>query len=777
MKTYQISTETDFVQKAEILESTLYRGGLPELCVAKSENSTNQNDEELWRFIGVHFGGEPRINFLRLLGFDSTAIQNQVNKFVGPLKKPESMVEQVANKVNQLQVNEAPGSDAFDQIAASGAASSIGSSGPTSRSNSPLTFCTEEAKAEGMATRCLLTANVESAVNVCLHTDKFAEALLLAVAGGSDLLRRTQKVVLQKVATPFTRLLYAVITHDLESVIQSCDLNQWKEALALVITYAKPNEFSTMCDALGKRLQENGQISDAALCYVCAGNVNSTVACLQSRLALNEIIEVVSVLHKAMLNTQRPDSSALIGNALSNTLAQYCHLLVSEGRLKTAYNFLHMSNEEAINLLKERIYRYLSAYEPQALQGLPKPQQTFSTYDVKAERKQPAAAQNTNQGNAGQPKNFRQNNYSNNPPVSTFNQGYGQTSVYDPTGFRQPSNFVQSTPNYMQPVSTYSQSTPSFSQPSIYGQQPSIYSPMSNYNSSGVTSQPPYGAQTTVVSSNNYTSSYSHAMGLQSNSYHPGSNPLPSADMGISSYAKRKVRSRENSISESQKSSVPPNIYQPTQQPDPIPPPMPTSSVGQSYQENRPEQAWNDPPPVRQMKQVSNPQPPIMTPMPMSQPQQEMPAPGAPTSFNPTGIFQPQQQPQEIAPPAPVQQLPPEPVQKCPIPEQHEILQTTFDALRSICSEKAYSNQMRRKMDEVGRKLEVLYDKLRSDSLSDNVTHGLHEIVKCAKNGDYKTAVGYHSHLATTTNFTEVGSFLPAIKSLLQSADNLSVQL
>ncbi|CAD5123017.1 DgyrCDS11404 [Dimorphilus gyrociliatus] len=781
--TYQITTETDFVQKAEILESTLYQGGLPELCVANSENSSNKNDEELWRFIGVHFGAEPRVNFLRLLGFDSTTIQNQVNKFVGPSNKPESMVEQVTNKVNQLQVNEAPGTDAFDQIAASGAASSVGSSTQSSRANSPLTFCTEEAKAEGLATRCLLTANVESAVDVCLHTEKFAEALLLAVAGGSDLLRRTQKTVLQKVATPFTRLLYSVITHDLGSVIETCDLSQWKEALALVITYAKPNEFSIMCDNLGKRLQESGQISDAALCYVCAGNVNSTVACLQSRLALNEIVEVVSVLHKAMLNTQRSDSSVLLGKALSNTLSQYCHLLVSEGKLKTAYNFLDMSNDEAISLLKERIYRFLSASDPQTLRGLSKPQTPFKSYDVKAERKQGAVAQGPGQTAVGQPKNYRQNNYTSSPAPS-YGQGYIQTSVYDPNV----SNYRQQTPAFAQPVSNYAPPVsnytpvPSYSQPSSYGQPSSMYTPttLSNYNPGVMTSQPAYNvAQTTVVSSHNYTPNFSTTLGAQTNNYHQGSNPIQNTDMGIASYAKRKIRSRENSISDNQQ-SIPPNIFQPAPQTETMPPPManPPMGMSHSYQDNRPEQAWNDPPPVRQMKPASTIPAPIMTPMPsMGHPQQEMPAPGAPTSFNPTGVFQPTSSQDVAPPPAPVQQPTPEPEQKGPIPEQHEPLQTTFDALRKVCSEKAYSNQMRRKMDEVGRKLEVLYDKLRANSLSENVTHGLHEIINCAKVGDYKTAVAYHSHLATTTNFTEVGSFLPAIKSLLQSADNLGVQL
>ena len=46
---------------------------------------------------------------------------------------------------------------------------------------------------EGLVTQALLVANFEAAVEVCLHHNKMAEAMILAIAGGADLLRRTQK--------------------------------------------------------------------------------------------------------------------------------------------------------------------------------------------------------------------------------------------------------------------------------------------------------------------------------------------------------------------------------------------------------------------------------------------------------------------------------------------------------------------------------------------------------------------------------------------------------
>ncbi len=46
---------------------------------------------------------------------------------------------------------------------------------------------------EGLVTQSLLLANFEAAVEVCLHHNKMAEAITLAIAGGPELLLRTQK--------------------------------------------------------------------------------------------------------------------------------------------------------------------------------------------------------------------------------------------------------------------------------------------------------------------------------------------------------------------------------------------------------------------------------------------------------------------------------------------------------------------------------------------------------------------------------------------------------
>jgi protein transport protein SEC31 len=72
-----------------------------------------------------------------------------------------------------------------------------------------------------------------------------------------------------------------VINRDWRDVVENCVLENWKEALAALVTYAKPEEFTSLCDLLGQRLEREGDkhFANAMVCYICAGNVEKFVAC------------------------------------------------------------------------------------------------------------------------------------------------------------------------------------------------------------------------------------------------------------------------------------------------------------------------------------------------------------------------------------------------------------------------------------------------------------------------------------------------------------------
>ncbi len=61
---------------------------------------------------------------------------------------------------------------------------------------------------------------------------------------------------------------------------------------------------------------------------------------------------------------------------------------------------------------------------------------------------------------------------------------------------------------------------------------------------------------------------------------------------------------------------------------------------------------------------------------------------------------------------------PPAPVVKGPIPSEHQIIQDTFDLLVNRCQQATLQLPLKRKLDDVKKKLDVLYDKLRENRVN-----------------------------------------------------------
>src|SRR6201999_1409367 len=97
----------------------------------------------------------------------------------------------------------------------------------------------------------------ESAVSLCLTAERFADAILLAVRGGSDLLQRTQKAYFEKrtIALPYLRVYQSIVTNDLSDIVQNADLKEWQEIFVVLCTFAKSDDFWGLAEQLGQRLE------------------------------------------------------------------------------------------------------------------------------------------------------------------------------------------------------------------------------------------------------------------------------------------------------------------------------------------------------------------------------------------------------------------------------------------------------------------------------------------------------------------------------------------
>ena len=130
----------------------------------------------------------------------------------------------------------------------------------------------------------------------------------------------------------------------------------------MLATYADAEEWAPSCDTLGHRLKANGDTEAASLCYLCSGNMEEVVKIWATTISsgpagtkqLQEIIERAVILTQASTHARSPSS------ACSALAVRYAGLLVEEGQIEGAMDFLLMlpSDESSgLAVLKDRIYQ------------------------------------------------------------------------------------------------------------------------------------------------------------------------------------------------------------------------------------------------------------------------------------------------------------------------------------------------------------------------------------------------------------------------------------
>ncbi|GAA6022152.1 hypothetical protein JCM11491_005106 [Sporobolomyces phaffii] len=256
-----------------------------------------------------------------------------------------------------------------------------------------------------LITQALVVGDFTSAVALALATDRFADALLFALRGGSDLLAQTQSTYFARAqqsaassgATSYLRILESVSTNDLSDIVQNADLADWVEVFVLLCTFAaQDEEFGSLVEQLGQRLEYQFQLvrgspdparsdewrKNAILCYLAAGRLEKVVgvwvgqmkedeAALKSRLgpdasasasfeaharALQDFVEKVQVFQHAVgyvdVDLESPTRSVAVADTGARTYklaslyeryVEYAELLAEQGLTQLAVKYINLT--------------------------------------------------------------------------------------------------------------------------------------------------------------------------------------------------------------------------------------------------------------------------------------------------------------------------------------------------------------------------------------------------------------------------------------------------
>ncbi|KAL3876454.1 hypothetical protein ACJMK2_034299 [Sinanodonta woodiana] len=778
----QVVTETEFLSRSVQLEQALMNGQHTEFCAMKAANCTDSMQENIWNFIRVNFEKEPRERYIQLLGYDKTELAKKVAEYSGDdvlsLSRNAAVnADVLAEKMSKLgtgdlshngfdsndqaspsvgsktpgsqdEINFSDGSSAFDEIA---------SQTKPQKTKSPLVIPSDD-DADGLMGQALLTGNFEAAVDMCLNENKMAEAILLAIAGGPELLSRTQKRYFLKNHSNLGRLISAIVTHDWSHIVCTCELENWKEALTVVLTYASAEDFASLCDTLAARLEteRDGDLSAyASLCYICSGNLEklvqnwlSTTDHTNSPLALQDLVEKVMVLRKAV-ELSRGRTPEFGSGLLSEKLSEYANLLAAQGSLKTAISYLGNPQEEKLAVLQDRLYQALG--QPVAGSTASAPIKRVSIHGPGAQQQDSKAPTQTSQ-----------------PQVKAY-----QTQANGGFATSTTSSVSYAGQNQFSAQTQYSGS---------YQNGP-LTTPVTGYNTMPVMSQAmPTPAP---LAKGPLSQKYPHYPQSSGSAYGVNTYPAPSyqQDLTQQQYSQQNYYSGTSYV-------IPPTQsagVQPYSPPSPDGPRsqqlgshQPSAPHRASFMDSKPDKAWNDPPIVKEKKVTKTPfeaLAPITSPIygfdgQQTLPNEQVPS-GAPIGY--TNLYNPQEHHNEVQKASALVPEPVKEVEKGPIPAEHQILKDIFDHLVHNCLAKAQNVQAKRKLEDVNKKLEILYDRLRNNSLSQNVILGLHQIVQAIQQYDYNSGLSVYTHMVSQSNFSEISNFMPGLKMLIQSALQMQV--
>uniref|UniRef100_A0A8C5A4V1 SEC31 homolog B, COPII coat complex component n=1 Tax=Gadus morhua TaxID=8049 RepID=A0A8C5A4V1_GADMO len=368
----QVTTETEFLQRSRELQAALQAGTFVHYCQAKIQSAPCDAEQDIWKFLMVNFEDEARVKFLRLLGFSKDELERKVGRrfwgFVFILIfiiDAELLIGVNVNyqRLTMFEDFKMPGEELPAQWTRSG-------------------------HTDGLISQALLVGNFEGAVDLCLNDGRYAEAILLSISGGEELLKKTQQRYLDTQKNSISMLISSVVTQNWRDIVQSCELDNWKEALAALLTYAHPEEFAPLCDTLGGRLETEGtekRSLQACLCYICSGNLEKLVECwavqrdCSSPLVLEDLVEKVMILRKS-IERLRNSEVPLQSPTLAEKLTCYAGLLAAEGSLATAMTYLpDNSDQPGVVSLRERLF-HAQAEPPAAPAPGPDPARAAAPY-------------------------------------------------------------------------------------------------------------------------------------------------------------------------------------------------------------------------------------------------------------------------------------------------------------------------------------------------------------------------------------------------------------
>lgn len=359
------SVDSDITTQAEKFEASLQNGDLKQICEAHLEEAKTDEEKADWLVMETLVATEPRQEVISYLGFsreeEIPAADDEAADVVPSPKENGSLGVEKPHKHKRMTsiFDGAEGDDFLSGLAANKGAKTEDPFHLLSEGNTAL---------EDQITKALMLGNFAKAAEICLKEDRMADAFIIANCGGKELVDKVQAAYLssKKGSPSYLRLLSSVIAQNLWDVVYNADLANWRETMATLCTFAKPDEFPDLCEALGDRILEQGSRKDASFCFLVGSKLEKAVGIWIEELeeteqagmqepnedstfsvharSLQQFIEKVTVFRHVTKFSDKETSQSSDWKlaALYDKYTEYADIVAAHGLLSVAQKYLDL---------------------------------------------------------------------------------------------------------------------------------------------------------------------------------------------------------------------------------------------------------------------------------------------------------------------------------------------------------------------------------------------------------------------------------------------------
>ncbi|KAL6129979.1 hypothetical protein ACLB2K_068361 [Fragaria x ananassa] len=236
--------------------------------VDRSCLSMTADDRETWGLLRVMFkdDGTARTNLITHLGFivpeeTKEIVQDDLSAEVNAPGIEDSTTDKAglgAEKETTIFPSD-NGEDFFNNLPSPKADTPHSTSGDkfVAGGTVPITDHVQEEHDEleesADSSNALAVGDYKGAVAKCISANKMADALVIAHAGGPTLWESTRDQYLKLSHSPYRKIVSAMVSNYLSSLVNTRPLKFWKETLAVLCSFSSVEAWEDLCNTLAAR--------------------------------------------------------------------------------------------------------------------------------------------------------------------------------------------------------------------------------------------------------------------------------------------------------------------------------------------------------------------------------------------------------------------------------------------------------------------------------------------------------------------------------------------